>query len=434
MSLLVKDCDWVVTQNSRRDILRETSVLISEGRIVEIGDKIKQAADRVVDGRGCVLLPGLINAHTHLSMTLFRGYADDMELHEWLANKIWPLETKLTAEACYYGALLGCLEMIRTGTTTFVDMYFYMQDVARAVGKAGLRGILSYGVIDLFDEGRAQEEKEKTAAFLNFVKSLDNDRVQFAVGPHAPYTCSAETLLWAKELAERERCILHLHVGETRKEQTDIERAQKARVVEYLHRIGALSPQLLAAHCVWLSKAEVKLLGEARSSVAHCPVSNMKIATGGFAPLPEMFEFSVPVGLGTDGAASNNTLDMFETMKFCALGHKAYRWDPTLLPAQKVLDLATIEAARAIRAEKELGSIEPGKKADMILVSLNAPHLQPIHGKETVLSDLVYAARGADVTTTIVDGQVLMESGQVRTLDQSEVFERVGSIVRKMIS
>jgi 5-methylthioadenosine/S-adenosylhomocysteine deaminase len=160
----------------------------------------------------------------------------------------------------------------------------------------------------------------------------------------------------------------------------------------------------------------------------------MKIATGGFAPLPEMFEFSVPVGLGTDGAASNNTLDMFETMKFCALGHKAYRWDPTLLPAQKVLDLATIEAARAIRAEKELGSIEPGKKADMILVSLNAPHLQPIHGKETVLSDLVYAARGADVTTTIVDGQVLMESGQVRTLDQSEVFERVGSIVRKMIS
>ncbi len=433
MSLLVKDCSWIVTQNSKREILRDKTVLVEDGKIIEIGDKISKSPDHVVSGRGAVLLPGLINTHTHLSMTLFRGYADDMELHDWLANKIWPLETKLTGEACYYGALLGCLEMIRTGTTTFVDMYFYMQDVARAVVEAGIRGVLSFGVIDLFDEERAEEQKKATEEFLQFVKNLNNSRVQFAVGPHAPYTCSADTLVWAKQLAERENCVLHLHVAETRKEEADFQKNHGVRVVEYLHRIGALSPRLLAAHCVWLSKTEVKLLGEAGAKVAHCPVSNMKIATGGYAPLPEMFEYGVPVGLGTDGAASNNTLDMFETMKFCALAHKAHRWDPAILPAQKVLDLATIEGAKAIGADNQLGSIEVGKNADMILVDLRVPNLQPIHGKETIVSDLVYAARGANVSTTIVDGKVLMENGDVKTLDQSNIFARAAEIVRDLI-
>jgi len=421
----------VVTQNQKREVLRDASVLVEDRVIKQIGQNVKGAADAELDGSGKALLPGLVNTHTHLSMTLFRGYADDMQLQDWLGKKIWPLEAKLTGEGCFYGALLGSAEMIMSGTTSFVDMYFFMEDVARAADQAGLRGFLSYGMIDLFDQCKARTEQEKAKKFYDYIADLANPRIRFALGPHAPYTCSTETLLWAKEFAEKHDAIFHIHVAETRKEQADFQKQFGMRVVEHLDKVGVLSKKMLAAHCVWLTKNEVGLLAKAGVSVAHCPVSNMKLASGGVAPLPEMFEANVPVGLGTDGAASNNTLDMFETMKVCALLHKAHRWDPTILNAQKVLDLATIEGARALGADREIGSIEVGKRADMILIDARAPNLNPIYGPETVVSDLVYSASSGNVDSTVVDGQVLMENRRIKSLDLGPIITKTHEISEK---
>ena len=431
-SLLLKNCDWVVTQNKRREVLHNASILIENDSIKEIG-QISSSADKEIDGAGKIVTPGLVNTHTHLSMTLFRGYADDMKLQDWLQKKIWPLESKLNGEDCYFGALLGSAEMIRSGTTTFVDMYFHMEDVARAVSKSGLRGFLSYGTIDLFNPVKSSAERQNVQKFHDYVKQLANPRVKFAVGPHAPYTCSEEMLQWAKDFAEKNNSILHIHVAETRREQADSHKQHGLRVVEYLEKIGALSKNMLAAHCVWLTKNEIKLLADAQVKVAHCPVSNMKLASGGVAPLPEMFEAGIPVGLGTDGAASNNSLDMFETMKVCALLHKASRWDPTILAAQKVLDLATIEGATALGADHEIGSIEVGKKADIILLDAKSPNLTPIHGKETIVSNLVYSTSSGNVDTTIVDGRILMEGRTIKSLNMNEVYEETEKLASRLV-
>ena len=430
--MLIKNCSWVLTQNQNRDILRDSSIMIDDGMIIEVGAGVK-TADVVIDGAGKIVLPGLINTHTHLSMVLLRGYADDMHLQDWLQKKIWPLESRLTPEACYQGALLGCAEMIMSGTTTFMDMYFNMEEVARAVKESGLRAFLSYGIIDLFDSTKAKAEQEKTRKFFEYVKSLGTSRIQFALGPHAPYTCSPETLLWAKEFALKNNVIDHIHVAETRKEQADFQKQQGVRVVEYLDKIGALSNRMLAAHCVWVRKSEVGTLARAGVSVAHCPVSNMKLASGGVAPLPEMFEAGIAVGLGTDGAASNNSLDMFETMKVCALLHKAHRWDATVLDAQKTLDLATIEGARALGLQDKVGSIEVGKKADIIMLDMHSPNLNPIHGKETVVSDLVYSASPANVDTTMVDGQLLMTNRQLLTLDLQQTVQNAAKMANQLV-
>lgn len=430
--MLIKNCDWIVTQDKKREVLREASIFVQDGEIKQIGKNVKGPADVEIDGHGTIALPGLINTHTHLSMTMFRGYADDMLLQDWLAKKIWPLEAKLTGEACYYGALIGSSEMIQSGTTSFVDMYFHMEDVARAVAESGLRGFLSYGIIDLFDARKARMEQEKSRKFFDFIKNLGNPRIRFAVGPHAPYTCSAETLLWAKEFAEKNNVINHVHVAETRKEQADSQQQHGMRIVEYLDKIGALSKNMLAAHCAWVTKSEVALLAKAGVGVAHCPVSNMKLASGGVAPLPEMFEAGVNVGLGTDGAASNNTLDMFETMKVCALLHKAHRWDPTVLNAQTVLDLATIQGAKALRAELEIGSLEPGKRADIILIDAKAPNMNPVYGAETIVSDLVYSASAGNVATTIVDGQILMENRQVKSVNLEQIVSKTRELATQL--
>jgi len=366
-------------------------------------------------------------------MTLFRGYADDLELRDWLEKKIWPLEAKLDGEACYHGALLGALEMTRTGTTCFVDMYFHMEDVARAIAEAGLRAVLSLGIIDKPDKPGTQRERDSTLEFSRNLKRLRNPLIQFAVGPHAPYTCGEETLLWAADLAEKEGVLINIHIAETRGEQARFEKDGKGRVVEYLDKIGFLSEHVLAAHSVWMTKSEVGIFGKKGVRVAHCPVSNMKLASGGTAPVPEMWEAGVPVGLGTDGPASNNSLDMFETMKVAALLHKNARWDPVIMNAQRVLDMATLEGARCLGLEKEIGSVETGKRADLVLLDLRDPNMIPIHAKETVVSDLVYSANGLNVDTTIVNGTPLMVARKFTRLDQTRIADEVRSSISRLI-
>lgn len=434
MSILIKNCDWIVTQNPSRDVLKDYSVYIEDGKIVEINKKISCEAEHTIDGNGKILMPGLINTHTHVPMSLLRGYADDMPLQEWLKNKIWPIEARLTEDLCYKGALLGCLEMIKTGTTCFLDMYFFMESVAKAVKEAGLRAFLCYAMIDLFNFKKIDEQLKISKGLSHFIKSLKDEKIKFVLGPHAPYTCSKETLLKAVEIAEKENSLVHIHLAETRNEQVEFENKYGLREIEYLDKIGFLNPRIVAAHCIWLTKNEIRILKEKNVKVSHCPVSNMKLGIGGIAPLSEMLENGITVSLGTDGPASNNCLDMFETMKFCSLIHKFQKWDPTILPAQKVLDLATIEGAKALMIDKEVGSVEEGKTADLILVEIKAPNMMPIHGKDTVISNLVYSAKGFNVTTTIVNGKILMHEKKLKTLNENEVYEKAQEAALKLIN
>jgi len=432
MSLLVRNCSWIVTQDDSRKVLRNCSVYVKDGRITEIGEKVSRDADRILDAQGMILLPGLINVHTHVPMVIFRGYADDMQLQEWLSNRIWKLEPNMTGETCYWGNMLGCLEMISSGTTTYNDMYFFVEEEAKAVCEAGLRAVLSSVVLD--DTPDPKLHKENARKVLDFLKGLRNDLITPAIAPHAIYSCSEETLLWAKETADKEHISVHTHIAETKMEQADTENKRRMKVVEYLDKIGFLGSNVIGAHCVWLSNNEIKLLGKSGTKVAHCPVSNMKLAVGGTAPVPEMLRSDVCVGLGTDGAASNNTLDMFDTMRVCALLHKHSRSDPTALPAQTALDLATREGAKAVGMERAIGSIEVGKLADMILLDTSSPNLMPIHGKDTVISDLVYSANRANVDSTIVNGRVLMEKRQFTTLDATRIMDNVDRVTQDLLA
>lgn len=421
--ILIKN-GYVITMDSRRRILANGSIVIDDGKISAVGKDLKAKCEKTIDARGKAVLPGLINAHTHLSMTLLRGVADDMPLMEWLEKKIWPIEDNLKADDCYSGALLGSLEMIKSGTTCFADQYFYMEDVARAVEEAGLRAVLSRGIIELDDPERRKRTIMEGERLVKNWQGTANGRITTMFGPHAAYTCSQECLMQVKELARKYKVGIHTHIAETKEEVEIIEKKYGKRPVEHLNGIGFLGPEVLAAHCVWLTKHEIEVIKKRGVKPVHNPISNMKTASG-FAPIPEMMEAGIPVALGTDGAASNNSLDMFNEMKFAALLSKVHRLDPTVVPAQAVLEMATIKGAIALGLQREIGSLEVGKKADIVLVDLKKPHLAPLHN---VVSHLVYSAVGSDVDTVIVDGEVLMEKGKVLTLDEDRVLKDVQKV------
>lgn len=409
----------VVTMDPQRKIFEGGSVAIEGNKIVSVGKEFKEKADVVIDARGKVVLPGLINAHTHLSMTLLRGVADDMPLMEWLETKIWPVEKNLKPEDCYTGALLGCLEMIKSGTTCFADQYFHMDRVAQAVEESGIQGVLSYGIIELDDPKRRESELRAGEKLVKEWHGKAGGRVLTMFGPHGPHTCSSECLMKVKELAKKHRVGIHIHLSETKDEIKQVTEKYGKRPVEHLNSMGFLGPEVLAAHCIWLTDQEIKVLHERGVKPVHNPVSNMKLGSG-VAPVPEMLAAGIPVALGTDGAASNNTLDMFNEMKFAALLNKAHKLDPRAIPAISALEMATVNGATALGLGKELGSIEVGKRADLVLVSLKKPHLTPLHN---VISHLVYSAVGGDVDTTIVDGKILMQGRRVLTLDEDKVLE-----------
>ena len=382
------------------------------GVIAAIGEGVrgqyKGEADLVIDGDGAIALPGLANTHTHAAMTLLRGYADDMILQDWLSRKIWPLEAHLTGTDVYWGTKLACLEMIRSGTTAFNDMYFFMEDTTRAADESGIRAVLCYGFIDLFDAEKREGECRATEKLVAQIRSMNNPRIKAAVGPHAIYTVSPEGLKWCAEFAQEQKIGIHIHLSETEKEVSDCLARHAKRPAVLLDECGILTSRTIAAHCCWLDDAECTLLGKRGVSAAHNPGSNMKLATNRAMPYGQLVAAGANACLGTDGCASNNNLDMFEEMKTAALLQKFFWNDPTLLPAPAALAMATTNGAKAL--DFGTGTLSAGAPADIVLVSTRTACNTPLHN---ATSNLVYSCSGAAVETTICDGRVLMLNHEI---------------------
>jgi len=414
----------VVTMNQNRDVLPNGAIAVDDSVIIDIG-AAADLANRYSAGRTLrpgprdIVIPGLVNGHGHAAMTLLRGVADDMRLMDWLENYIFPAEAALAdADFVRAGTALAALEMIRGGTTTFVDMYYYEDDVAWVVRDAGLRGVLGETLLDMptpdaatFDEALAYTEQ-----FLQ--NWVDHPRITAAVAPHAPFTNSPETLRRAAELARRYNAPLLIHLAETRDEVQQIRSQYSLSPVQFLDSLGFLGPDVLAAHSIWVDGADIATLATRGVGTVHNPESNMKLASGTM-PVAALRDAGVAVGLGTDGAASNNDLDMFGAMLTAALLHKHMNEDPTAMPAVEVVAMATIEGARALRMDDAIGSLEVGKRADLVIVDGGAANLVPRYDP---YSHLAYAARAGDVRTTVVDGRILFDAGAFTTLDADAVI------------
>ncbi len=402
---------------------KEANVLIDENEIASINGEVDKS-DIVIDGKGKALIPGLMNCHTHAAMVLFRSYAEDMYLHEWLEKKIWPAEKKLDEKAIYYGTKLACIEMLKSGCTFFNDMYFYTEAIAKAVEETGIRACISSAFFDFFNMDLLEENIKRVEKEIKSLKKFE--RVIPAVGPHAVYTVSLRGLEMAKELADKYDAFIHFHLAETEKEVVEFKKKHGKEIVQVLNEIGFLCDRLIAAHSVWLSEGEIEILAKRGVSVVHCPTSNMKLCVGKALNYALMRKHGLNVTIGTDSAASNNNLDMFEEMKFASLLQKFYYNDPTIVKAREIFDMATSNAAKAFKLKA--GKIEEGYLADLVLIDLKRAYLIPGHD---FISDLVYSANGSCVDTVIVNGKIVVEKGRFR--GEEEVYGRVREIAFKLV-
>ena len=429
VSLLISG-DWVLTQNETREVFHPGAVAIQGAEIVAVGPAAELtarfASERRLDYPMGLIMPGLINSHTHAAMSLFRGLADDLPLETWLNSYIFPAESKLDGNFVYWGARLAIAEMLLSGTTTFADMYLFADAVARAVAETGIRAVVGEVLYDFPspnygppDDGLAFSEKLCRVW-------RDHPRVSVAIQPHAVYTCSPNLLQQCGELADKHHSRLIIHLSETHQEVADCQARYGATPVAHLHRLGLLTDRLLADHAVVLSEADMELLAASGAGVAHCPESNMKLASG-IAPVVELLQRGVPVGLGTDGCASNNNLDLVQEMDSAAKLQKVRYLDPTVLPATATLDLATRGSAKVLGLEGQVGALSPGLKADVVVLDLDQPHLTPLYDP---YSHLVYAAGGGDVQTVVVHGQVVVQDRQVLSFDLEETLAKTRELAR----
>jgi 5-methylthioadenosine/S-adenosylhomocysteine deaminase len=415
----------IVTMDASRRILEDGAIAVRGARILDIGSSTEMVkrykAGRLIPARGKAILPGLVNTHNHAPMVLFRGIADDLSLADWLEKHILPAEAKnVTADFVEWGTRLACLEMIRSGTTTYADMYYFEDQVAEVTAQAGMRGVLGETIL----QHAAPDNKtprDGLAYTEDFITRWKPDRLIIpAVAPHAPYTNSAESLIACKSLADQYDVPMMIHVSETQDETKQIREKYGKTPTQWLESLGILGPRVLFHHGVWLNEEDLAIVRKHGVSISHNPESNMKLASG-IAPVPRMLAMGIVVGLGTDGAASNNNLDMFEAMDFAAKLHKLTSMDPTVLPAPQVLEMATLGGARALGMSREIGSLEKGKKADFILVEMDSAHLQPLYG---IYSRLVYDVKAWDVRTSVIDGKVVMLDGKVLTLDEKLILQK----------
>jgi 5-methylthioadenosine/S-adenosylhomocysteine deaminase len=416
----------VVTMDGARAILRDGGVAIQGDAIVAVGPRA-EIEDRfrgaqTIDARGRLVLPGFINGHTHVPMTLFRGLHDDVTLQDWLYKYIFPAEAKnVNEEFVRWGTRLAAAEQIRAGVTTFADMYYFEDAVAEETKAAGMRGVLGETFID-FPAPDNKSNAEMLAYTEKFLKRWQGDAlIHAAPAPHSIYTCSKKTIQDAAALAKKYHAPLLMHVAEMKKEWDDSEKANGMSPVQYLEKIGVLGPELVAAHCIFVDEADRKLLAERQVGCVHNPSSNMMIASG-VAPVPEMRSAGIAVGLGTDGpAGSNNDLDLMEEIDLAAKLAKITKMNPLALNAKAVVEMATIDGARALHMEKEIGSLEAGKKADLILISLDEPNAVPMYD---VYAQIAYSLKGSDVETVVIGGRVVMRDRKLLTVDEPAVIEK----------
>lgn len=403
-----------------------TDVLIEGKQITAVGKNLVVKTDVTIDGSRKAIIPGLVNAHTHAAMTLFRGFADDMPLEAWLNKKIWPNEAKLTNEDVYWGAKLACLEMIKTGTTTFFDMYHKWEATAQAVAEMGIRGVLSGVCFDHFNEELTAKSQKECLRLLEVSKQYGS-RVNYALGPHAIYTVSGKMLQWCDIIAREKNLPIHLHLAETQTEVANAVARFGTTPVRYLYNLGVLSPHLILAHCLWLDSDEIRMLADYGVKVVHNPASNMKLASGYRFKYEEMKAAGVLVGLGTDGCSSSNNLDMIEAMKLASLLNKAWSEDPEALPAMDAFRMATVNGNSIFQVNG--GVIAAKQIADVCLIDLNTPAFTP---NFNFVSNLVYAANGSHVDTVICDGKILMQNRKVEGED--EILEKAGNIAFNLMS
>src|SRR2546427_5053052 len=412
----------VVTMDGSRRVIENGAVAVQTGRIVAVGHTAdldrNYTAREVISAAGKVIIPGLINGHTHVPMTLFRGLADDLDLQEWLTKYIFPAEAKnVTEEFVRVGTRLGLAEMIRGGTTTYCDMYYFEDAIADETSKAGMRAVLGETVID-FPVADNKTNAEAMTYVESFVKKWQgNALIVPAIAPHAPYTVSEEHLKAVRVFSDRTGAPIVTHISETKREVDDSIKAKGASPIDYLNQIGFLNNRVVAAHVVWPTEEELGLLKKLGVGIVHNPQSNMKLASG-VAPVPEMLKEDLPVGLGTDGAASNNDLNIWEEMDTAAKLHKLISRDPKVVNAEEAFEMATIRGARALHLEKEIGSIEKGKRADLVIVDLDDLNQTPYYN---IYSDLVYATKAADVGTVIFEGRVIMRDRLLLTLNEETI-------------
>jgi len=413
---------YLYLQDQDKTIVKDGAVAILQDTIVETGIGSELAAkypgaERLATEHG-LIMPGLINTHTHAAMACFRGLADDLSLMQWLHEYIFPVEAKLTGGIVYQATLLSLAEMIKSGTTSFSDMYLFAKDVARAAQKSGMRAWIGEVLHDFPSPNYGE-----VAAGYQYVEELfamfsGHPLINITVAPHAVYTCSPELLKNLKNIADKHDALYSIHLAENEEEMKGSQERHGASPVMHLENLGLLDGRVVADHCVMLTDEEIALLARRGVKVAHCPESNMKLASG-IAPVPRMLAAGLSVGLGTDGSASNNNVDMFGEMNSAAKLHKVNLLDPTTMPAETVLEMATIQGARVLAAESEIGSLEPGKKADLIVLDMNQPHLTPLFN---IPSHMVYAARGRDVVHSVINGSIVMRNRQLTTLDEKAIL------------
>jgi 5-methylthioadenosine/S-adenosylhomocysteine deaminase len=417
---------WVITMDARRRVIENGAVAVRAERIVAVGTKAEidarfQAKQRL-DRPDAILAPGLINTHTHAAMSLFRGIADDMRLQDWLEKFIFPAEAKnVNAEFVRWGTRLGCLEMQLSGTTTFTDMYYFEDVVAEATKEAGMRGVLGQTIIQfpVADNKTPLDALKYTERFI--LRFRNDPLIEPAVAPHALYTNSDQTLRAARALANKYKAPLITHLSETKKENDDIAAKRKMSPTRVLDSLGVFAGRTVAAHSVWVDEADMKILQQRGVGVAHCPSSNMKLASG-VAPIVRMLSLGIAVGLGPDGpAGSNNDFDLFEEMDLAAKLAKVTALDPQVLPARTVLEMATIGGARVLGMEKDLGSLEAGKLADLIAVRIDRPRAVPLYEP---ISQMVYALKGSDVRDVMVNGKPIVRDGHSLTLNEAAILAK----------
>lgn len=408
----------IVTLNANFDVLLNYAILIDGAKISKIAQSVDEVGAEVYDAQGQWVMPGFVNTHTHLPMTIFRGLADDLPFEEWLYKKIWPAEKKfLNKDSIRIGSELGILEMIQGGTTTFNDMYFFSHDIAEVVARSGIRGFIGESVVD-FPTHTYQNLEEALQINKSLIeKYKDHPNVRPSISAHAPYSCSPETIQEVKALARENDLVYNIHISETQEEVQESLTKKGKRPVEYLNDLGVLDKKTIGAHCVWLNEEEIQIYKASGSHVSHNPSSNLKLACG-FAPIQEFIKNGINVAVGTDGAASNNNTDMIEEMRLSTLIHKGTSNDPTVLNSRTSLRMVTQNGANALGMGKQLGSIEEGKIADLIFIDLNKPRSTPIYD---VHSTLVYAAHSGQIQSVMINGEFVMKDKVILTLDEEKV-------------